>query len=66
MVKTNVGGSERMVRIVVGAALILLVFVGPKTQWGWLGLIPLATGFLSTCPLYTLLGKSSVPSDPTE
>ena len=66
MFKTNVGGSERMVRIVVGAALILLVFVGPKTQWGWLGLIPLATGFLSTCPLYTLLGKSSVPSDPTE
>ena len=63
MFKTNVGGTERMVRIVVGAALILLVFVGPKTQWGWLGLIPLATGFLSTCPLYTLLGKTSVPPE---
>ena len=52
-----------MVRIVVGATLILLVFVGPKTPWGWLGLIPLATGFLSTCPLYTLLGKTSVPPE---
>ena len=60
MFKTNVGGTERMVRIVVGATLILLVFIGPKTPWGWLGLIPLATGFLSTCPLYTLLGKTSV------
>lgn len=63
MFKTNVGGTERMVRIVVGATLVLLVFVGPKTPWGWLGLIPLATGFLSTCPLYTLLGKSSVPPE---
>ncbi len=63
MFKTNVGGTERMVRIVVGATLILLVFIGPKTPWGWLGLIPLATGFLSTCPLYTLLGKTSVPPE---
>lgn len=63
MFKTNVGGTERMVRIVVGATLILLVFIGPKTLWGWLGLIPLATGFLSTCPLYTLLGKTSVPPE---
>ena len=63
MFMTNVGGTERLVRIVVGATLVLLVFVGPKTPWGWLGLIPLATGFLSTCPLYTLLGKSSVPPE---
>ncbi|MES2494149.1 MAG: DUF2892 domain-containing protein [Pseudomonadota bacterium] len=63
MFKTNVGGTERMVRIVVGATLILLVFVGPKTPWGWLGLIPLATGFLSTCPLYSMFGKTSVPPE---
>lgn len=63
MFKTNVGGTERMVRIVVGAALVLLVFVGPKTPWGWLGLIPLATGFLSSCPIYSMLGKSSVPKE---
>ncbi len=66
MFKTNVGGTERTVRIVVGATLLLLVFIGPKTAWGYLGLIPLATGFLSTCPLYSLLGKSSVPADPAE
>ncbi|OYX44667.1 MAG: hypothetical protein B7Y87_03845 [Sphingomonadales bacterium 32-64-22] len=56
MFKTNVGGIDRILRIVVGLALIALVFVGPKTQWGWLGIIPLATGFLSTCPLYSLIG----------
>lgn len=63
MFKTNVGGSERMVRIVVGAALLMLMFVGPHTKWGLLGLIPLATGFLSSCPIYSLLGKSSVSID---
>ena len=64
MFKTNVGGTERMVRIVVGAALLMLMFVGPHTKWGLLGLIPLATGFLSSCPIYSLLGKSSVSTDP--
>lgn len=59
----NVGGTERTVRIVVGAALMLLVFVGPKTPLGWLGMIPLATGFLSFCPFYHMLGKSSIPAD---
>ncbi|MBA3053609.1 MAG: DUF2892 domain-containing protein [Sphingomonadales bacterium] len=63
MFKTNVGGSERMVRIVVGAALLMLMFVGPQTKWGLLGLIPLATGFLSSCPIYALLGRSSVSTD---
>jgi hypothetical protein len=56
MFKTNVGTIDRVLRIVVGLALIALVFVGPKTQWGWLGIIPLATGFLRTCPLYSLIG----------
>lgn len=56
MFKTNVGGIDRALRIVVGLVLIALVFVGPQTQWGWLGIIPLATGFLSTCPAYSLLG----------
>ena len=61
--ENNVGGTERTVRIVVGAALMLLAFVGPKTPLGWLGMIPLATGFLSFCPLYHLLGKSSIPAE---
>jgi hypothetical protein len=59
MFKTNVGSADRVLRIVVGLVLIALVFVGPKTQWGWLGLIPLATGFLRTCPLYSLIGVNT-------
>lgn len=59
MFKTNVGSVDRILRIVVGLALIALVFVGPKTQWGWLGIIPLATGFLRTCPLYSLIGVNT-------
>lgn len=56
MFKTNVGGADRVIRIVVGLVLIALVFVGPKTPWGWIGIIPLATGLFRTCGLYSLLG----------
>jgi Protein of unknown function (DUF2892) len=59
MFATNVGGIDRTLRIVLGVVLIALVFVGPKTLWGWLGIIPLATGFLSTCPLYSLIGVNT-------
>ncbi|KLT73838.1 membrane protein [Neisseria arctica] len=52
----NIGSSDRIIRIVIGIILISLVFVGPQTLWGWLGLIPLATGLLGWCGLYTLLG----------
>jgi len=52
----NVGGIDRILRVLIGLALIAIVFVGPKTAWGWLGIIPLATGSFSFCPLYTLLG----------
>ncbi len=56
---TNIGPADRVLRIVVGIALLSLVFVGPRTAWGWLGLVPLATGALRFCPLYTLLGIRS-------
>ena len=56
MFKANDGSAVRVICIVIGLVLIALVFVGPKTQWGWIGVIPLATGFLRTCPLYSLLG----------
>lgn len=66
MLKTNVGGIDRKLRIVLGVILIALVFVGDKVglpigNWGWLGLISLATGFLSTCPLYSLIGVNTCP-----
>lgn len=55
----NEGGADRAVRIVVGLVLIALAFVGPKTPWGYLGIIPLATGLLGSCPLYTVFGINS-------
>ena len=57
--KKNVHKIERVVRIVAGLAILSLVFVGPKTALGWLGLAPLATGVLRWCPAYTLLGMST-------
>ncbi|MEZ5844319.1 MAG: DUF2892 domain-containing protein [Hyphomicrobiaceae bacterium] len=52
----NVGTVDRIIRVVVGLALISLVFVGPKTAWGWIGLVPLGTALLGWCPPYSLLG----------
>lgn len=61
MFKTNVGGIDRTFRIVAGVVLIALAFVGPKTPWGWLGIVPLVTGLFNTCPLYSLFGFSTCP-----
>ena len=52
---------ERVLRVLVGLALLSLVFVGPKTPWGWFGIIPILTGVTGLCPLYTLLGISTCP-----
>jgi len=57
--KFNVGGIDRILRIIVGAALIALVFVGPQTPWGWVGVVPLATGLIGWCPAYLPFGLSS-------
>jgi hypothetical protein len=57
----NVGGIDRIARVVVGLILLALVFVGPQTPWGWIGLVPLLTGLISWCPLYTLLGFNTCP-----
>ena len=55
----NIGVFDRWLRLFVGATLILLVFVGPRTPWGWLGLIPLATGLVGYCPMYRMMGWST-------
>lgn len=52
----NEGGLDRVVRVIVGLAIISLVFVGPKTPWAWLGLVPLLTGVVGFCPAYALFG----------
>jgi hypothetical protein len=55
----NVGGIDRILRIVVGLGLIAIVFVGPQTPWGWIGVIPLATALVGFCPAYRLVGLST-------
>ncbi|MCL4460800.1 MAG: DUF2892 domain-containing protein [Nitrospirae bacterium] len=55
----NEGTIDRVLRIVLGLALISLVFVGPKTHWGWIGLLPLMTGILGRCGVYYLLGMNT-------
>ncbi|MGB4882980.1 MAG: DUF2892 domain-containing protein [Neisseria sp.] len=59
MVCKNVGTVDRAIRIIVGVVLIALVFVGPQTAWGWIGVVPLATGLLGWCGLYTVLGMKT-------
>jgi hypothetical protein len=58
----NVGGFDRVLRIVVGLVLIALVFVGPRTVWGWVGLVPLLTGIFKFCPAYKLIGVNTCPT----
>lgn len=52
----NEAGWDRIARVVLGAAVLSLTFVGPHTLWGLLGLLPLATGLVGFCPAYRLLG----------
>lgn len=55
----NEGTLDRAIRIALGVTLLALVFIGPSSPWGWLGLFPLATGLLGYCPAYTLFGIST-------
>lgn len=57
----NEGMIDRALRVIVGLALIALVFVGPQTPWGWIGLVPLVTGLVGMCPLYSVLGINTCP-----
>jgi hypothetical protein len=57
--KRNVGSVERVIRIVAGAAILSLAFVGPQTAWAYLGVVPVATGLVGWCPPYALLGIST-------
>ncbi|HQT46328.1 MAG: hypothetical protein B7X08_06005 [Acidocella sp. 20-63-7] len=57
----NVGMIDRILRVVVGLVLISLVFVGPHTVWGWIGVVPLATAVFGFCPAYALLGIRTCP-----
>ena len=56
MMLPNESSFDRALRIVIGSVLLALVFFGPHTAWGWLGVIPLATGLIGYCPLYRVIG----------
>ncbi len=59
LLPTNVHNLERILRVIIGLGALALVFVGPQTPFGLLGLIPLATGLIGSCPLYTVFGFST-------
>ena len=59
--KKNVGGIDRVLRIVAGLALVALAATGQVGVWGWLGVVVLATGVFSFCGAYTLIGLSTCP-----
>jgi len=52
----NEGNTDRLIRSVLGLMLLALVFIGPRTPLGWIGLVPLLTGIFGFCPVYRLLG----------
>ena len=54
--KVNVGGADRLLRVIAGLVLIGLTLMGIIGVWGWIGLIFLATGIFSFCPAYSILG----------
>ena len=57
--KRNVGGAERVVRVVIGVVLLALVVVGPKMWWGLIGLVPIVTALWGWWPIWSALGLST-------
>ena len=60
--KINMGGIDRILRVVLGLVLIALTLTGSIGVWGWIGVVPLATAAFGFCPLYTVLGFSTCPT----
>ena len=56
----NIGGVERIVRVVIGIGILALAFVGPKSPWAYLGILPIVTGAVGWCPPYSLFGISTL------
>ena len=64
--KVNEGTADRVIRVFLGVGLLSLVFWGPQTAWGFLGLIPLLTGIAGYCPLYSIFGFDTCPLSMTK
>ncbi|TCP63296.1 DUF2892 family protein [Rhodovulum bhavnagarense] len=64
MFKQNVGGMDRTARIVIGAVMLLMWAFLTDPSWIWLlGIVPLATGLMKSCPLYNVIGLNTCPKD---
>lgn len=63
--KANVGGIDKVLRIVVGLALLSIIFLveGPGRWWGLVGIVPLGTGLINFCPLYAIFGFNTCPME---
>lgn len=61
--KTNVGGIDRVLRILAGLVLIALAATGTVGAWGYIGIVPLLTGLVRVCPAYSILGVNTCPLD---
>ncbi len=59
--KINEGTLDRSLRVIVGGALVALAATGTVGVWGWIGIVPIATGLIGWCPAYSLLGISTCP-----
>ena len=64
--KANIGTADRILRLLVGVALIALAATGTVGVWGYIGIVPLATAFMRFCPLYVLLGLNTGARDKTQ
>ena len=58
----NEGTVDRIVRVIAGLVILSLAFIGPKSAWGYVGLIPIATGLVGYCPAYSLFGINTCPA----
>ncbi len=58
----NEGTVDRAVRVIAGLIILSLAFIGPKSAWGYIGLLPIVTGLVGFCPAYTLFGISTGPA----
>lgn len=61
LLKVNEHPVERAARVVLGVALIAMAAMGTIGVWGYIGVVPLLTGAVGSCPLYTLFGLSTCP-----
>jgi len=63
IMKKNMGKIDKTLRIIAGLVLLSLVFIGPQTPWGWIGIIPLATSLVGWCPLYVPFKWSTIKGE---